>query len=627
MVYYKEKDVMSMIDNKKIIISRDNQFDKGWTLFKPSDLFISKNPFYEEIKISDIVKKITYSNEVNLILSEPCLSSKIVEEIAWANKWIKLNVIVKDNSILSSYTKILDFTNIKVDNSIDFNYIDIIGKENGFYLIFDGFHPVDDSINLVYFHNKKISNDYSFDNNVDKLIVISDFNKDYTNLILSAKKKKIDCIFITNIKDYTKDIYNYAKTNGLKLFVSDYTIYSILLVYKDNSITRLSLTNNGLYFMSPVERINYMIGKLYECGFYKDNIETNKLNDEMYSCINNKIDKLNIKDKKEIEISIDISEMSDFVNEKFDSSIVNNHNDYSAEAKKVVYNFNLKPPCFDSTYQISNIYSGIHNLLNEWNKNQKLENKRIICDYNNFEEEDYGIIKFINYSLYLSNEFNNLIINHVFKNYYFLIKDALKTYNSFKNSFLDILKSMFNAISKESSGAKFDKFDIEIEGYEKTIKEKNELINKGIDVLSNKRRVEILHKKINDLLELKKQFEDNSNFRNDKDATIFIERCNKKMSGERIEINDDSIGNIVKQRAESKQAKLDLFVDNYIVKIKNYIDKSVLILSKLLEEKIPEEYTVYDKNNQRYIIIDDLKEFESTKSLCSEFDLKCLARR
>ena len=63
---------------------------------------------------------------------------------------------------------------------------------------------------------------------------------------------------------------------------------------------------------------------------------------------------------------------------------------------------------------------------------------------------------------------------------------------------------MFNSINEESSGTKFDKFDNEIAGYEQTIKEKNELIKKDIEVLSNKRRVEILTRKINNLLELKK---------------------------------------------------------------------------------------------------------------------------
>ena len=69
------------------------------------------------------------------------------------------------------------------------------------------------------------------------------------------------------------------------------------------------------------------------------------------------------------------------------------------------------------------------------------------------------------------------------------------------------------------------RFPNEIEGYRQTIIEKTTLIEKGVEVLSNKRRVEILNKKINDLLVLKKKFESNSRAVTNKKKTQFLERC------------------------------------------------------------------------------------------------------
>lgn len=100
-----EKEVISMIENKKVIITKENTFDKGWTLFHPFDLGIDRNRLFKDTMISDVIRLITHSNEVNLILCDSCLSSRIVNEIEWANKYIKLNIIAKDESIINNYKK------------------------------------------------------------------------------------------------------------------------------------------------------------------------------------------------------------------------------------------------------------------------------------------------------------------------------------------------------------------------------------------------------------------------------------------------------------------------------------------------------------------------------------------
>ena len=126
---------------------------------------------------------------------------------------------------------------------------------------------------------------------------------------------------------------------------------------------------------------------------------------------------------------------------------------------------------------------------------------------------------------------------------------------------------------------------------------------------------------------MKKHFESNSGSRNDKNLNTFIKHCEELLEGKHKVINDDSIGNIVKPKEETKLAKLEAFVENYLFSIKKYDDECLVILDKLSKESIPEDYAVYDKKGQRYIIINNLDEFEKTKSICTEFRLKCITRR
>lgn len=623
----KEEKVISMIENKKIIITKENTFDKGWTLFHPFDLNINRNRLFKETMISDVIRLITHSNEVNLILSDSCLSSRIVNEIEWANKYIKLNIIAKDDSIINNYRK-FSFNSKKVDSSIDFSYIGIIGKENGHFMISDGYTEIDDSLYKVYFQNKNLKGDYSFLNNASKLIIIDcDGKKDYSMVISAASQNKIPCYYAVNTRYFNNRIFNYSKENKIELLVSEYTQNGIIVVNRDNTLSCVTMTNNGFYLSYPIENISSFLGMEYKSGYYKDSIETDKLKGEIYSCYNGRIEKLNIIDKKIIPLNVDVELMSDFVSETFDSSIVEKHNDYSAEAKKVEYQFNLIPPLFDSKYVESNIYDGIHELHSKWNNQQTLKIKRIKDDYNTFIDEDYGLIDFLLETEKFTKEFDERVEKCDYKNYYCWIKSVSDQFNKNRTSLLDICKNMFNSINEESSGTKFDKFDNEIAGYEQTIKEKNALIQKGIDVLSNKRRVEILTKKINDLLELKKHFESNSSSRNDKNLNAFIKRCEELLDGKHRVFNDDSIGNIVKPKEETKLAKLEAFVDNYLLSIRKYDDECLSTIDKLSNESIPEDYAVYDKKGQRYIIINDLQEYETTKHICDKFKLRCITRR
>lgn len=52
-----------MIKDKLITITKENQFDMGWTIFTPYQLPFYKNPRYKPLLVADIVRSITRSDE------------------------------------------------------------------------------------------------------------------------------------------------------------------------------------------------------------------------------------------------------------------------------------------------------------------------------------------------------------------------------------------------------------------------------------------------------------------------------------------------------------------------------------------------------------------------------------
>ena len=51
------------------------------------------------------------------------------------------------------------------------------------------------------------------------------------------------------------------------------------------------------------------------------------------------------------------------------------------------------------------------------------------------------------------------------------------------------------------------------------------------------------------------------------------------------------------------------------------------LIEQLLAIEIPEDYKVFEKEGQRYIVINELKEYSDTKMIREKFNLLCLTRR
>lgn len=617
-----------MISNKLVTIVKDNQFDKGWTLFSPTSFEIERNWQFTKVDLSSVVKLITFSNVVNLLLSETCLPSRVISELEWSNKYIKINIIAKSKEILDRY-KNLTFSSCKIDESLNINYIGITGKNNGYFMLGNDLCEIDESVEKIYFNSAKVRDKYSSLEKA-KMIIVCNGGKhqDFTNLLSISTKYGLKCRYVIRDKYFDRAAYDFAKNNGIELFVSNDVEDVVLVINKDDSINRISTLNDGYIVLYPIDRISIFVGSLYKNLFLKDTIEVDKIPADVYSCFDGKNEKLNIVDAVMVKKDVAISEMSDFVDEIFDKSITENHNNYSNRGKTTKYLFTLVPPLFDSSYVESSLYVPTHKLQEEWAALNKIRFDRVVRDYREFMNKDSKLISFIDYSKKFTDKLEEMVKNCSYRGYYSEIEKAIGIYEDYQKTIFADCSFMFNEINSESSGTKFDKFDAEIEGYRKTIKEKEALVLMGTDVLSNKRRIEILNKKIEDLLLLKKKFEGSAASRSSKEADSFINYCKKLVDGISISSDDsDSIGKIVNTNEGSKLLKLNSFVSNYLKQINDYLVKCVICLKNLKDVHIPEEYPVFEKNSQKYIAIKELTEYEATKGLCQEFSLKCLARR
>ena len=422
----------SGLQNKLIVIVKDNQFDKGWTLFSPTSFEIERNWQFKKADLSNIVKLITFSTQVNLVLAETCLPSRVINELEWSNKYIKINIIAKSKEIVDRY-KNLTFNSCKIDESLNINYIGITGKSNGYFMLGDDLSEIDESVEKIYFNSTKVTDKYSPLEKAKMMIVCNGGkHQDFVNLLSLSNKYGLKCRYVIRDKYFDRAAYNFAKDNKIELFVSNDVDDVVLIINKDDSISRLSTLNDGYVVLYPIDRISTYVGNLYKNLFLKDSIEVDKIPTDVYSCFNGKNEKLNIVDAVVVKKDVAISEMSDFVNEVFDKSITESHNDYSNKGKTTQYFFTLIPPSFDSSYVESSIYAPIHKLQEEWATLNKIRFDRVVRDYREFMNKDSKLISFIDYSKKFTDKLEEMVKNCSYKGYYSEIEKAIGIYEDYQ---------------------------------------------------------------------------------------------------------------------------------------------------------------------------------------------------
>ena len=616
-----------MIQDKIVTITKENCFDKGWTLFRPFEMRLTKNRSFSPLLAYDLISAITRCDSVFMILSEPCLPSSVLEELKWANPYINITLIAKDQRVVDRYA-CLKFAKVTMDAAVDINYVGIHGKNAVCAMIADAFIATDDTPERAYTGENKDAKAFSYLSGAQEVLIVdSTATRDFSALVAACKANRIAVHCAIDPKSFNKNVFARTKDAGVGLLVGTRLQDGIYVCCDTGRIYRVQQMANGVELPCEIGDLSLFASDLYLNLCYEDQLSMASVDKNAYVCFNGQIKRLDIQAQKTVNIPMMITTMEDFLAERFDSSIIESHNDYCTEAKEVVYRFTLKPPVFDDSYHMSAIYNDVVAL------DKKLQSVQI--DWKSMIQDHQAITETKGLDA-LCDEIETFVAwlkdatkRCVYTDFKRIMAYLLEIHTDTEQRLFSLLGDVFSEVNAESSGTKFDRFDAEIAGYQQTIKEKEELIARGVEVLANKHRVERLQKKIEDLQRMKAQFEARSGGVNDKSKEAFLAKCRAWAAGNDVKHDavDDSIGNVLRAKEVTKAMLLEAFAQKHLHALCQYFEKSIPILQKLCEIDIPEDYRVYDKNGERYIVLDDVKEYDKTKAIREKYNLKALARR
>ena len=221
----------------------------------------------------------------------------------------------------------------------------------------------------------------------------------------------------------------------------------------------------------------------------------------------------------------------------------------------------------------------------------------------------------------------NIIGGYHYQNYRSVFQSCKNSLVQDRDNLIDSCCALNAPILAEIKSTQTSGIDDEIRGYEKTIQEKEAYIEKNIDVLQSKRRIEILKRKIEELQKIKGRLTpiQTSNIANSQQS--FIAYCKQLLRGISVETNEDSVSSIVHGREQSIQEQLNEFLQTWLKPIKELIDKLVDLLAKMETIDVPENYIIYDHADKRYIVIGNENEYRQTLQIQEKYHLQCVIRR
>lgn len=618
-----------MINDKIITITKNNTFDKGWTIFAPYQMPVYKNRSYKEILVTDVVRAITKSYYVYIILKEPCLANAIVKELEWVSKFTEIELIARTEDIIARYQSI-PFKKVSINPNLDFNYMSIGGYISLSVMINDGYTETSGVLKSVYFDGKAMQGAYGFLSDAEDVLFAGNcFDGGYDTLYNECIRRGKRTYRIITKKEYSQSVFDDFNKSKTALLLSDFTKDAVIYFTRSGEIKQVVQAANGLFLDFPISKLNDYVGELYVCLWQWHDRALAKLDGvkNLYAWYGGSLQPYVMKDKLIIKRNISIPTMKEFIEESFDKSEVNEHNQYSAVAKSVEYQFTLTPPRFDASYAYSPIYSPILRLHKDFKKKatfdftSMLKEKNAFFKGNKLDDFSYEWESFIKWFYVAVEEYR-------YAGYYKIIRQALQTVKNMQENLLEIFGDMAKAVYSQTSETKFDKIEDEIAGYERQIEEKKTLIAQGVEVLASKRRIEVLERKIKELLLLKTKFEGSSSNRNSKTVDDFIAKCKGFLVSEKKTIaSEESIGNVIQKSEETKAMKLEEFAEKWISRFNQFLLTAERLLQELLGVDIPEDYVLYEREGKRFIVIDELQEYSKTQDLCTHFNAECLARR
>lgn len=614
-----------MIENKIIEISKENTFDRDWAIFTNVEENFKSHVNAQSIQ--DIVNKITFAKDIDILFADDVFHRRLYEEILWAfnQGGLTLNLKYKNDDILSQF-KCLKFNKLEKDSNLSLNYIYIKGERNGTeyesaYLLEDDIIKLDSPINF----EKEDKDTYKFFKKYQTIFIIDEtYNNKYKELIEKSKEKRLKIVYILEVKNFNKQLRDELIKLGVDIMVCDKVSPTVLLSNNENRLYCLKYYNNK-QIIFETSCLNYFVkGNLYLNS--RKSIGIKELPREFLCFTGDKVEKCCIQEEMEVPIEVQCLTMDDFINGNFDKSIIDKHNDYSMKCKVVKYKFILNPPKINSEYRISSVYDDIKKVAKNIEELDSDALQSFKDDVKNLESGTW-IEKTINNFLKIKMNVLNVINNYQYTGFDKYCEESIDDLEKNKSKMFDKIFNIYKSFNKGAEVAKYSKFDEEIDGYRKTIKDKEKLIQDNIEVLSNKKRIEILSKKIEDLELLKQQFESKENSRDITVKDSFCFNYNKWINKQQTDfLHFDSVTGVVKKEA-SQSGKFENLLEKYLYTFNDYYDKFLNYLKKVDNRLLfPLNYTVYEKDKKNYIIIDSIDEFYNTAKLCEKYNILTIAK-
>lgn len=613
-----------MIQDKIITIRKPNIFDKGWALFAPWEDFPRRNKQYISIDTNEIVRKITYATKIILILAEPCLSHRIIEELEWVGTEAKIYLLAKSSGVAEHYSGVR-FSAIKIEPNLSVNYIAVTGEEGkSCYFIGDGFQRTDDAVEHLYASAKEFPLTFDSFDNADKVIVLDDGAKYIPKAIEYCLKKKIPVVLAKAVVKFGKYDYDtYCKTE-VGLIVAD-NVGGGICIQKQGKLYHASLVR-GQFVLVETESISaWLSGSFYSNMKKKAVLSGYEIPSSAFILNEGAVIPLMQNEWHIVEKAVPVASMGDFIAAKFDSSETEKHNEFSAIAKNVEYRFTLTPPHLPEGSKYSQIYNEGLKLYSCW-QSASIPLEKIRAKLEKFQgnKELSSILQHI--------EDSNLGMRYVFDKIYFkgyheIFSTCFNALTHDGEGLIDAFFALQAAISSEVGITQESGIQSEIEGYENTIREKEEQIRQSVNVLQNKRRIEILRQKIKDLQQIQGRISSVQSARSVTDREVFVARCHKILSGDDTDVETDSVSTIVHGAERSKNERLDDFLQAWLKPIDDALNLRINLIMQMQKIDVPEDYVVYDHAGKRYIVIEREDEYQKTMDLQKKYNLQCVVRK
>lgn len=608
-----------MIKDKVVTIKRDCRFERGWQVVEPFDVHVERKGQHENVFVDDLVRAITFATEIYLILTEPCLPSKVVEEIRWVNKYAKVHFAAKTEEVLSRYN--FQCSKKIVDATISINYIAIDGRVVIAALIDEDILRTTNELGSAYFENSVDRSNML--NNLKTVIAANiDLPEEIENAIKGSEKQVYQLVHFSRFNAETV-LQFYKEKKTLLCGNTRWTgIFGI-----DNCGQGYKLLRCGKYYFGTVnDNILAIMNDVYISKPQENELVGDDIPDEMMLADKTGVRQIELRDVMRVNRSVRAKTMEEFLRASFDASEVNDCSQYCEKAKHVEFVFTLKPPVLPDDAEESRIYDTCKAAMKEWGSISKGIFSEAINYLRSLGVNSDELSRLVHEGALFEQKMITAISGAQYADYYILINAIKQVEERYLRDEEGIYVAMFKESAAIEEKERYSKFDQEIGGYNRTIQEKERLIAEGIEVLKNRRRIESLQQKIKELQGTKEKFIKRGE--SNKKEEEFRKLCRHRIAGknETTEVKQGSLRNIIDNGGD-RQASMEEFAVKYIAGIHECMHKLLKAIYKLESIDIPTKYTLYDSKEGRYIVIDREEDFLETRDIQRKFNAVCVVRR